>query len=95
MTVRDVKESIIEGGKLMFAQLILCGILAVNYRAIAQANYFITGLSSGTSAIVSFFIVKEITKKSNHQFASWTGFIIGSIIGDFVGIYISKLMLGS
>jgi hypothetical protein len=67
----------------------------VNYRAIAQGNYPITGISAGTSAIVSFFIVKEISKKSEYPFAAWTGFIIGSILGDFAGIFLSKLMLGS
>ena len=95
MTLKNVKEAIIEGGKLMLAQLVLCCIIAVNYRAIAQGNYPITGLSAGISAIVSFFIVKEISKKSVYPFFAWTGFIIGSILGDFAGIFISKLMLGS
>jgi hypothetical protein len=95
MTLKDVKEATIEGGKLLIAQLILCCIIAVNYRAIAQGNYPITGISAGTSAIVSFFIVKEISRKSKYPLASWMGFIIGSVLGDFAGIFISKLMLGS
>jgi ABC-type Fe3+-siderophore transport system permease subunit len=95
MTTNEVKEGIIESGKLMFAQLVLCCIIAVNYRAIAQADYPITGISAGASAIVSFFIVKEISKKSKYPFFAWTGFIIGSILGDFAGIFLSKLMLGS
>lgn len=95
MTIKDVKEGIIEGGKLMLAQLVLCLIIAINYRAIAQADYLVTGISAGTSAIVSFFIVKEISKKSKYPIFSWIGFIIGSILGDFSGIYLSILMLGS
>jgi len=95
MTINEFKEGLIDGGKLMLAQLVLCLIIAVNYRAIAQGNYLVTGISAGTSAIVSFFIVKEISKKSNNPIFSWIGFIIGSILGDFAGIYISILMLGS
>jgi hypothetical protein len=95
MTVNEFKEGIIEGGKLMIAQLVLCCIIAVNYRAIAQGNYPVTGISAGTSAIVSFFIVKEISKKSKCPLFAWAGFIIGSVLGDFAGIFISKLMLGA
>lgn len=84
-----------EGTKLLIAQLVLCCIIAINYRAIAQADYFVTGISAGTSAIVSFFIIKEITRKSDHPFFAWSGFIIGSVLGDFAGIYLSKLMLGA
>lgn len=95
MNVKNVKEIILEFGKLMLAQLVLCCVIAVNYRAIAQADYLITGISAGSTAIVSFFIVKEISKTSKHPIAAWTGFIIGSILGDFAGIFISKLMLGA
>lgn len=95
MTINEIKEGLIEGGKLMLAQLVLCCIIAVNYRAIAQADYLVTGLSAGTSAVVSFFIVKEISKKSKYPIFAWTGFIIGSILGDFAGIFLSKLMLGA
>ena len=95
MTIENVKESIIEGGKLLMAQLVLYCIVTINYRAIAQANYPITGISAGIIAFITFFIVKEISKKSKHPIAAWSGFIIGSVLGDFVGIFLSKLMLGA
>jgi uncharacterized membrane protein YoaK (UPF0700 family) len=91
MNFKNYKEGII----LFIAQFILCLVVTINYRSIAQANYLITGLSSVGIAITSFFLIKKISKKSEHPVAAWSGFILGSVCGDFAGIFLSKLMLGS
>jgi hypothetical protein len=90
-----LKMSLKDGAKLYFAQLILYCIVTINYRAIAQADYLITGLSAAGIAIISFFTIKIITKKTDYPIASWTGYILGSVCGDLTGIFISKLMLGA
>jgi hypothetical protein len=90
-----LKAALKDGVKLYFAQLILYCIVTINYRAIAQADYLITGLSAAGIAIISFFTVKIIAKKSDYPFASWTGYILGSVCGDLTGIFLSKLMLGT
>jgi hypothetical protein len=90
-----LKRALINGIKLYFAQLTLYCIVTINYRAIAQADYLITALSASGIAIISFFTIKTITKKTEYPFASWIGYILGSVCGDITGIFISKLMLGA
>jgi hypothetical protein len=90
-----LKASLKDGAKLYFAQLILYCIVTINYRAIAQADYLITGISAAGIAIISFFTIKIISKKTEYPAASWTGYILGSICGDLTGIFISKLILGA
>jgi len=92
-----IKEAIV----LFFAQIILCAVIAVNYRAISQANYFITALSAASIAAITYFLIQRISyntrtrKKNKEKDIAWIGFMLGSVVGDIVGIYISKLMLGS
>lgn len=90
-----LKTALIDGIKLYFAQLLLYSIVTINYRAIAQADYLVTGLSAAGIAIISFLTIKIISKKSEYPFASWTGYILGSVCGDLTGIFLSKLLLGS
>ena len=92
-----IKEAII----LFFAQIILCTVIAINYRSISQANYPITALSAASIAIITYFLIQRISykskkrKKNKETDIAWVGFMLGSVVGDIVGIYISKLMLGS
>lgn len=90
-----LKPALINGIKLYFAQLILYCIVTINYRSIAQADYLITALSAAVIAVISFFTIKIITKKSEYPIASWIGYIFGSVCGDIAGIFLSKLMLGA
>ena len=86
---------------LFFAQVILCTVIAINYRSISQAHYVFTALSSMGIAGITYFLIQRISdnhkkrKKSKEKDFAWIGFMIGSIVGDIIGIYISKLMLGS
>lgn len=92
---KEIKASLKDGIKLYFAQLILYCIVTINYRAIAQADYLITGLSASGIAIISFLTIKIISKKTEYPFASWTGYILGSVCGDLTGIFLSKILLGA
>lgn len=86
---------------LFFAQVILCTVIAINYRSISQAHYIYTSLSSMSIAGITYFLIQRISdnhkkrKKSKQRDFTWIGFMIGSVVGDIVGIYISKLLLGA
>jgi hypothetical protein len=86
---------------LFFAQVLLCTIIAINYRAISQAHYLFTALSSMGIAGITYFLIQRISdnhkkrKKSKQIDFAWIGFMLGSVVGDVVGIYFSKLLLGS
>jgi len=89
-----VKEAIV----LFFAQVILCAVIAINYRAIAQGNYFFTATSSAAIAAITYFLIQRISghnkKKKKGDNIAWVGFMLGSVVGDLIGIWLSKLMLG-
>ena len=91
MKFKNYKEGII----LFIAQFILCLVVTINYKSIAQGKLSCHWASSVGIAITSFFLIKKISKKSEHPVAAWAGFILGSVCGDFAGIFLSKLMLGS
>ena len=85
---------------LFFIQVILCCVIAINYRAISQANYTFTIISAAAIAYISYFLIQRISdeKKRNDKTVNriaYIGFMLGSVAGDVLGIYFSKLMLGS
>lgn len=67
------------------------GILCINYRAVAQAQYNVAAISDFTIASMSFFVIRKIAKSEDalHQ---WLGYVSGSVIGSYLGIYISTLL---
>jgi hypothetical protein len=91
------KEAII----MFFAQIIQCTVIAINYRSISQANYPITAISAASIAGITYFLILRISntnkksKKNKEQNIAWIGFMLGSVVGDIVGIYLSKILLGS
>ena len=78
---------------LFFAQVINYGLIVVNYRAVAQASYFWSGLSDFVLASFSFFIIKKIAK-SEDSWHLWFGYALGGLVGSLVGIYLSLLIHG-
>ena len=89
-----VKEALI----LFFVQIIQCTVIAINYRSISQANYPITALSAAAIAGITYFLIRRISDNSNEKRnmnIAWIGFMLGSVVGDIVGIYVSKILLGS
>jgi len=87
---RNIKDSLI----LFFAQMLSFAIISVNFRAIAQANYFWSILSDIIVASLSYFVVRRIAK-SKDSILQWIGFTLGSAIGTCIGIFVSLLLLGS
>jgi len=86
-----MKQKLKEASILFFIQIALYGLLCVNYRAIAQVQYNTAALSDFMIASLNFFIIRKIAKSEDalHQ---WLGYVLGSVAGSYLGIYISTLI---
>jgi hypothetical protein len=79
---------------LMFIiQLVNYSLLVINFRAVAQANYFWSAITDFTIASFSFFVIKKIAK-SDDSFHLWLGYSLGGLAGSIVGIWISLMIHG-
>jgi hypothetical protein len=79
---------------LMFIiQLVNYSLLVINFRAVAQANYFWSAITDFTIASFSFFVIKKIAK-SDDSFHLWLGYALGGLAGSITGIWISLLIHG-
>jgi positive regulator of sigma E activity len=87
---RDIKDAFI----LFFAQMLSFAIITINYRAVAQASYLWSILTDLIVAGLSYFVVRRISK-SKDSVCQWAGFTVGSAIGTCIGIWLSKIILGS
>jgi hypothetical protein len=85
--VKKIKEATI----LFCIQIVSYGLLCVNFRAVAQAQYHLAAVTDFTLASMSFFIIRKISKSEDavHQ---WAGYVAGSVVGSYLGIYISTLI---
>jgi hypothetical protein len=86
---KDAKDMML----LFVAQVINYGLMVVNYRAVAHASYFWSGLSDFALASFSFFIIKKIAK-SEDSWHLWLGYALGGLVGSLLGIWISLQIHG-
>ena len=86
--VQKIKEFLL----MFFVQIINYCLITINYRAVAHANYFLTGISDFIFASLNFFVIKKIAKSEDtiHQ---WLGYSLGGVVGALLGIYVSKFLL--
>jgi hypothetical protein len=82
--MKKIKEALI----LFVIQIILYSILYINFRAVAQANYHQAALTGFLISSINFFVIQRISK-SNDALHQWIGYSTGSVIGAYVGIYLS------
>ena len=88
-----MRKSSIKGAVLICAvQIVAFSILCINIRAVAQADYLTTAVSDGLVAAINFFVIKRISQTED-SINQWIGYIVGSVIGSMLGIYISKNFL--
>ena len=82
-----MKNKIKEASILCLIQIILYGILCINFRAVASAEYNKAALTDFLIASLNFFVIKKIASSTDaiHQ---WIGYVLGSIIGSYLGIYL-------
>ena len=91
----DLKRKDIKDGLILFsAQMLSFAIITINYRAVAQASYFWSIITDLIVAGLSYFVVRRIAKAENSVF-QWLGFTVGSAVGTTIGIWLSKIVLGS
>jgi hypothetical protein len=79
---------------LCVIQIVSYTLLCINYRAVAQAHYVQSAVSDFMIASLTFFVIKKIAHGQDHMH-QWAGYATGSVIGSFLGIYLSKVLLGS
>lgn len=80
-----------EAVTLAIIQIVLYGLLCINYRAVALADYHEAAVSDFVIATMNFFVIRKIAK-SEEAFHQWVGYVIGSVIGSYLGIYLSVLL---
>lgn len=80
-----------EAAILFLIQLVSYSFLCMNYRAVAQKEYHIAAITDFVLASMSFFIIRKIARSEDalHQ---WIGYVLGSVAGSYLGIYISSLL---
>lgn len=88
-TEKKIKEFL----TLFCIQLASYTILCVNYRAVADAHYHTAALSDFMIASMSFFVIRKIAQSTDaiHQ---WAGYALGSVVGSYLGIWVSATFLG-
>ena len=86
-----MKTKIKEGLTLFVIQILMYGLLCINYRAVAQTEYNIAAISDFTISSFSFFVIRKIAK-SDDAFHQWVGYVAGSVAGSYLGIYLSTLL---
>ena len=87
--INKIKDSLL----LFGVQIVSYSLMVINFRAVAMANYFWSGLTDFSIATFSFFIIKKIAK-SDDSFHLWLGYALGGLVGSFVGIWISLKIHG-
>lgn len=79
---------------LFIIQVISYSLLCINFRAVAQAHYIQSAITDFIIATLSFFVIRKIAK-SEDTFHGWAGYALGGVVGSFLGIWLSKILLGS
>jgi hypothetical protein len=87
MMIKKLKEA----GVLFLIQVASYSFLCINYRAVAEKQYHLAAITDFVLATMSFFIIRKIARSEDavHQ---WMGYVLGSVTGSYVGIYISSLL---
>lgn len=68
--------------------MVVYAVLAVNTISIARRRYLATFLSSSLFMMVNYSLVKHIAAAQTR--ADFVCYCVGGVLGDFLGIYISK-----
>ena len=80
-----------EASLLFCIQIISYSLLCINYRAVANTDYHEAAVTDFMLASLSFFIIRKIARSEDalHQ---WVGYVLGSVCGSYLGIYLSALI---
>lgn len=78
-----------EAAVLFCIQTVLYGIMCVNMRAVAHADYGWSLASDFLIATLNFFVIRKIAEKEGNGWHRWAGYVTGSLVGTTAGIWIS------
>jgi len=84
-----MRQSIKDFFILFATQLALYLLICINYRAVAQTNYWLASISDFVIATIAFFIIKKIAKDESKSVFLWLGYALGGVAGSIAGIWIS------
>ena len=73
---------------IFFIQVILYSVVCVNFRAIAQTDYPVALASDFVLASLNFFLIRKIARAED-SLGDWVGYVLGSLAGSALGIYVS------
>lgn len=82
-----------EAAILFFIQLLSYTIWCINFRAVADAHYHTAAISDFMIASIQFFVIRRIAHGQDHLH-QWAGYALGSVVGSYLGIWISSTFLG-
>ena len=83
-----------EAGVLFVVQIFMYAIWCINFRAVADAHYHAAAISDFMIASINFFVIKKISHGQD-QFHQWLGYALGSVVGSYLGIWLSIHFLSS
>lgn len=79
--------------RLCLLQILNYGLICFSYRVLAQGNAPITVATDVVYSILGFSILREVTR-GDDSLLSRAGYTIGSGLGTYIGIVISKWVTG-
>ena len=82
-----------EASILFFIQVLSYTIWCINFRAVADAHYHTAAASDFLIASIQFFVIRRIAQGQDHVH-QWAGYALGSVVGSYLGIWISSTFLG-
>lgn len=82
-----------EAAILFFIQLLSYTVWCINFRAVADAHYHTAAVSDFMIASIQFFVIRRIAHGQDHAH-QWAGYALGSVVGSYLGIWISSTFLG-
>ena len=78
---------------LFFIQVLSYTIWCINFRAVAETHYHTAAISDFMIASINFFVIRKIAHGQDHLH-QWAGYALGSVVGSYLGIWISVTFLG-
>jgi hypothetical protein len=79
--------------RLCLLQILNYGLICFSYRLLAQGDELKTVATDVAYSILGFSILREVAR-GDDSFLSRAGYTIGSGIGTYLGIVISKMVTG-
>lgn len=90
MIITKLKEASV----LFFIQVLNYAIWCINFRAVADTHYNTAAASDFMLASIQFFVIRRIAHGQDHLH-QWAGYALGSVVGSYLGIWISATFLGA